>query len=63
MRPSGTTGAANPRDEESWSFTVSHPQARQDLSAVVLDSAAGEVAAYQLASHAVNRSMAWDKAL
>jgi ribosomal protein S18 acetylase RimI-like enzyme len=42
---------SEPRDEESWSFTVSNPQARPDLSAVVLDSATGEVAGYQLASH------------
>ncbi len=42
---------SEPRDEESWSFTVNNPQARPDLSAVVLDSATGEVAGYQLASH------------
>ena len=42
---------SEPRDEESWSFTVSNPQARPDLSAVVLDGATGEVAGYQLASH------------
>lgn len=42
---------SEPRDEESWTFTVNHPQARPDLSAVVLDSATREVAGYQLASH------------
>ncbi|MDR6417161.1 GNAT family N-acetyltransferase [Pseudarthrobacter sulfonivorans] len=42
---------SEPRDEESWSFTVNNPQARPDLSAVVLDGATGEVAGYQLASH------------
>lgn len=42
---------SEPRDEESWSYTVNHPQARPDLSAVVLDSATGEIAGYQLASH------------
>lgn len=42
---------SEPRDEEAWSFTVNNPQARPDLSAVVLDSATGEVAGYQLASH------------
>lgn len=42
---------SEPRDRESWSLTVDDPQARPDLSAVVLDSATGEVAGYQLASH------------
>lgn len=42
---------SEPRDEESWNFTVNHPQARPDLSAVVLDSATRQVAGYQLASH------------
>lgn len=42
---------SEPRDEETWAFTVSHPQARPDLSAVVLDSGTGRVAGYQLASH------------
>ncbi|MCU1518930.1 MAG: family N-acetyltransferase [Pseudarthrobacter sp.] len=42
---------SEPRDEESWSFTLTHPHARPDLSAVVLDSSTGEVAGYQLASH------------
>ncbi|CAN7317747.1 GNAT family N-acetyltransferase [Arthrobacter sp. LjRoot14] len=42
---------SEPRDEESWGFTVNDPQARPDLSAVVLDRASGIVAGYQLASH------------
>lgn len=42
---------SEPRDEESWGFTVNDPQARQDLSAVVLDRGSGMVAGYQLASH------------
>lgn len=42
---------SEPRDEESWNFTVNHPQARPDLSTVVLDSSTGQVAGYQLASH------------
>ncbi|KIS27756.1 GCN5 family acetyltransferase [Arthrobacter sp. SPG23] len=42
---------SEPRDEESWGFTVNDPQARPDLSAVVLDRASGTVAGYQLASH------------
>ena len=42
---------SEPRDEESWGFTVNDPQARPDLSAVVLDRGTGIVAGYQLASH------------
>lgn len=42
---------SEPRDEESWGFTVNDPQARPDLSAVVLDRGSGLVAGYQLASH------------
>ncbi|MFF1385378.1 GNAT family N-acetyltransferase [Arthrobacter sp. NPDC058288] len=42
---------SEPRDEESWGFTVNDPQARPDLSAVVLDRGSGSVAGYQLASH------------
>lgn len=42
---------SEPRDEESWGFTVNDPQARPDLSAVVLDRSTGKVAGYQLASH------------
>ncbi|PRB42921.1 GNAT family N-acetyltransferase [Arthrobacter sp. MYb23] len=41
---------SEPRDEESWRFTLEEPTARHDLSAVVIDSAAGEVAGYQLTS-------------
>ncbi|MGR0161009.1 GNAT family N-acetyltransferase [Paenarthrobacter nitroguajacolicus] len=41
---------SEPRDEESWRFTIEEPTARHDLSAVVIDSATGEVAGYQLAS-------------
>ncbi|MCD4850069.1 GNAT family N-acetyltransferase [Arthrobacter sp. AK01] len=41
---------SEPRDEESWRFTIEEPTARHDLSAVVLDSATGEVAGYQLTS-------------
>lgn len=42
---------SEPRDEEAWGFTVNDPQARPDLSGVVLDRATGLVAGYQLASH------------
>ncbi len=42
---------SEPRDEESWGFIVNDPQARPDLSAVVLDRATGIVAGYQLATH------------
>ncbi|WGM22328.1 GNAT family N-acetyltransferase [Paenarthrobacter sp. OM7] len=41
---------SEPRDEESWRFTIEEPTARHDLSAVVLDSGTGEVAGYQLSS-------------
>ncbi|NQD86218.1 GNAT family N-acetyltransferase [Paenarthrobacter sp. CM16] len=41
---------SEPRDEESWRFTIEEPTARHDLSAVVLDPATGEVAGYQLTS-------------
>ncbi|WP_445154602.1 GNAT family N-acetyltransferase [Arthrobacter sp. Hor0625] len=42
---------SEPRDEEAWGFVVNDPQARPDLSCVVLDTASGQVAGYQLASH------------
>ncbi|MDR6507832.1 GNAT family N-acetyltransferase [Arthrobacter oryzae] len=42
---------SEPRDEESWGFTVNDPQARPDLSAVVLDRSSGLVTGYQLATH------------
>ncbi|NWL12281.1 GNAT family N-acetyltransferase [Paenarthrobacter nitroguajacolicus] len=41
---------SEPRDEESWRFTIEEPTARHDLSAVVIDSGTGEVAGYQLTS-------------
>ncbi|UVJ41103.1 GNAT family N-acetyltransferase [Arthrobacter sp. CJ23] len=41
---------SEPRDEESWRFTLEHPQLRPDWSTVVVDRASGEVAGYQLAS-------------
>ena len=42
---------SEPRDEEAWGFVVNDPQARPDLSGVVLDRATGTVAGYQLATH------------
>ncbi|MFJ4208191.1 GNAT family N-acetyltransferase [Paenarthrobacter sp. NPDC089675] len=42
---------SEPRDEESWRFTLEEPTARHDWSAVVVDSSSGEVAGYVLASH------------
>jgi len=42
---------SEPRDEEAWGFVVNDPLARPDLSCVVLDTANGRVAGYQLASH------------
>lgn len=42
---------SEPRDEESWRFTMEEPTARHDWSAVVIDASTGEVAGYQLASH------------
>ncbi|MET3921531.1 GNAT family N-acetyltransferase [Arthrobacter sp. UYEF20] len=42
---------SEPRDEEAWGFVVNDPQARPDLSAVVLERSSGTVAGYQLASH------------
>ncbi len=42
---------SEPRDQESWQFTVSHPEFRPDWSLALLDNASGEVAAYQLGSH------------
>jgi mycothiol synthase len=42
---------SEPRDQESWQFTVSHPEFRSDWSLALLDTATGDVAAYQLASH------------
>ena len=42
---------SEPRDEEAWGFLVNDPQARPDLSAVVVEKSSGRVAGYQLASH------------
>lgn len=42
---------SEPRDEEAWGFVVNDPQARPDLSAVVVEGASGRVAGYQIASH------------
>lgn len=41
---------SEPRDEESWRFTVSHPDFRPDWSLAVLDTSSGEVAGYHIAS-------------
>ncbi|MHA7295015.1 GNAT family N-acetyltransferase [Arthrobacter sp. HLT1-21] len=41
---------SEPRDQESWQFTVTHPEFRPEWSLVVVDEPTGEVAAYQLAS-------------
>ncbi|MFF2244188.1 GNAT family N-acetyltransferase [Arthrobacter sp. NPDC058130] len=42
---------SEPRDVEAWGFVVNDPQARPDLSGVVLDRSTGTVAGYQLATH------------
>jgi mycothiol synthase len=42
---------SEPRDAEGWGFVINDPQARPDLSAVVLDRSSGTVAGYQIASH------------
>jgi mycothiol synthase len=42
---------SEPKDDESWGFVVNDPQARPDLSAVVLERSTGKVAGYQLAAH------------
>ncbi|NUU30875.1 GNAT family N-acetyltransferase [Arthrobacter sp. C9C5] len=42
---------SEPRDEEAWGFVVNDPQARPDLSGVVVERASGRVAGYQIASH------------
>ncbi|WP_051478281.1 GNAT family N-acetyltransferase [Arthrobacter sp. H5] len=41
---------SEPRDEESWHFTVIHPEFKPKWSLAVIDAASGEVAAYQIAS-------------
>jgi mycothiol synthase len=42
---------SEPRDQESWQFTVRHPEFRADWSLALLNPASGEVVAYQLASY------------
>lgn len=42
---------SEPRDEEAWRFVVNDPQARPDLSGVVVEKSSGKVAGYQIASH------------
>lgn len=42
---------SEPRDEEAWGFVVNDPRARPDLSGVVVETASGRVAGYQIASH------------
>lgn len=41
---------SEPRDQESWRYTVTHPEFRPDWSLAVVDVETGDVAAYQLAS-------------
>ncbi|MFK0002590.1 GNAT family N-acetyltransferase [Paenarthrobacter sp. NPDC090522] len=41
---------SEPRDRESWRFTMEEPTARHDWSTVAIDTASGTVAGYQLAS-------------
>lgn len=42
---------SEPRDEESWRFTVTHPEFRAEWSPVVIDNSSGEVAGYAIASY------------
>lgn len=42
---------SEPRDPESWRFTVGHPQFRPDWSFAVVEESSGEIAAYNLASY------------
>ncbi len=42
---------SEPRDRESWQFTISHPEFRSDWSLALLDPDSNEVVAYQLASY------------
>ena len=49
---------SEPRDEEGWGFVVNDPQARPDLSSVVLDRSSGTVAGYQLATHDAEGALA-----
>ena len=48
---------SEPRDQEGWGFVVNDPQARPDLSGVVLDRSTGTVAGYQLATHDVEAAL------
>lgn len=41
---------SEPRDKESWKFTVAHPDFKPEWSFAVIDTAAGEVAGYHMAS-------------
>ncbi len=41
---------SEPRDEESWHFTITHPEFKPDWSIAVMDTSSGEIAAYQMAS-------------
>ena len=49
---------SEPRDEEAWGFVVNDPQARPDLSGVVLERSTGTVAGYQLATHDAEAALA-----
>ncbi|WP_394941009.1 GNAT family N-acetyltransferase [Psychromicrobium sp. YIM B11713] len=42
---------SEPRDQEAWGFLLGHPHFRADWSTVVIDSASGEVAGYQIANY------------
>ncbi len=42
---------SEPRDEESWLFTTSHPEFKPTWSVAVVDTSSGEIAAYQMASY------------
>lgn len=42
---------SEPRDEESWRFTVTHPEFRPEWSLAVIDNSSGEVAAYEISSY------------
>lgn len=41
---------SEPRDQESWQFTVSHPEFRADWSLALVEPGSGDVIAYHLAS-------------
>ncbi|AJT42840.1 GNAT family acetyltransferase [Psychromicrobium lacuslunae] len=42
---------SEPRDQESWGFLIDHPHMRADWSTVVIDTANGEIAGYQIANY------------